>query len=197
MNENEFKLLELLKQKNPQTATELSCKLNVSNRTVYRWAEKLAETGLKIVTTKGRTGGIFLQDVNIDLSSLKIESTKKEETNKTKSKKRNVQLDSWIEISFSEEERNANLDTKYDICKKAVLQGKVLSFYYNLPDGKILNCTTEPVRLYLSNSEWHILAWIRKAEKYKLFKLEYMTSLELLEETFSRTADFKIQDALN
>ena len=101
MNENEFKLLELLKQKNPQTATELSCKLNVSNRTVYRWAEKLAETGLKIVTTKGRTGGIFLQDVNIDLSSLKIESTKKEETNKTKSKKRNVQLDSWIEISFS------------------------------------------------------------------------------------------------
>ena len=197
MNENEFKLLELLKQKNPQTATELSCKLNVSNRTVYRWAEKLAETGLKIVTTKGRTGGIFLQDDNIDLSSLKIESTKKEETNKTKSKKRNVQLDSWIEISFSEEERNANLDTKYDICKKAVLQGKVLSFYYNLPDGKILNCTTEPVRLYLSNSEWHILAWIRKAEKYKLFKLEYMTSLELLEETFSRTADFKIQDALN
>lgn len=196
MNENEFKLLELLKQKNPQTATELSCKLNVSNRTVYRWAEKLAETGLKIVTTKGRTGGIFLQDVNIDLSSLKIESTKKEETNKTKSKKRNVQLDSWIEISFSEEERNANLDTKYDICKKAVLQGKVLSFSYNLPDGKILNCTTEPVRLYLSNSEWHILAWIRKVDKYKLFKLSYMTDLQLLSEKFTRQADFVIQEVL-
>ena len=196
MNENEFKLLELLKQKNPQTATELSCKLNVSNRTVYRWAEKLAETGLKIVKTKGRTGGIFLQDVNIDLSSLKIESTKKEETNKTKSKKRNVQLDSWIEISFSEEERNANLDTKYDICKKAVLQGKVLSFSYNLPDGKILNCTTEPVRLYLSNSEWHILAWIRKVDKYKLFKLSYMTDLQLLSEKFTRQADFVIQEVL-
>lgn len=196
MNENEFKLLELLKQKNPQTATELSCKLNVSNRTVYRWAEKLAETGLKIVTTKGRTGGIFLQDVNIDLSSLKIESTKKEETNKTKSKKRNVQLDSWIEVSFSEEERNANLDTKYDICKKAVLQGKVLSFSYNLPDGKILNCTTEPVRLYLSNSEWHILAWIRKVDKYKLFKLSYMTDLQLLSEKFTRQADFVIQEVL-
>jgi predicted DNA-binding transcriptional regulator YafY len=196
MNENEFKLLELLKQKNPQTATELSCKLNVSNRTVYRWAEKLAETGLKIVTTKGRTGGIFLQDVNIDLSSLKIESTKKEETNKTKSKKRNVQLDSWIEISFSEEERNANLDIKYDICKKAVLQGKVLSFSYNLPDGKILNCTTEPVRLYLSNSEWHILAWIRKVDKYKLFKLSYMTDLQLLSEKFTRQADFVIQEVL-
>ena len=196
MNENEFKLLELLKQKNPQTATELSCKLNVSNRTVYRWAEKLAETGLKIVTTKGRTGGIFLQDVNIDLSSLKIESTKKEETNKTKSKKRNVQLDSWIEISFYDEERNAKLDTKYDICKKAVLQGKVLSFSYNLPDGKILNCTTEPVRLYLSNSEWHILAWIRKVDKYKLFKLSYMTDLQLLSEKFTRQADFVIQEVL-
>ena len=77
MNENEIKLLELLKQKNPQTATELSCQLNVSNRTVYRWAEKLAEKGLKIVTTKGRNGGIFLEDVNIDLSSFEKELCKK------------------------------------------------------------------------------------------------------------------------
>jgi predicted DNA-binding transcriptional regulator YafY len=105
--------------------------------------------------------------------------------------------DSWLEVSFSEEEKASQLDKKYDTCKMSILKSKVLSFSYNLPDGKVLNCTTEPVRLYLSDYQWHILAWIRKAEKYKLFKLENMTSLELLDETFSRTADFKIQDALN
>ena len=197
MNENEIKLLELLKQKNPQTATELSCQLNVSNRTVYRWAEKLAEKGLKIVTTKGRNGGIFLEDVNIDLSSFEKELCKKSNSNKTSSKKGNVKLDSWIEVSFSEEEKQDKLDTKYATCKDAIIKGKVLSFSYTLPDGRILNCTTEPVRFYLSDNQWHILAWIRKAEKFKLFKLKNISNLELHNESFERQADFIIQDVLN
>jgi transcriptional antiterminator len=79
MNENEKKLIELLQQKNPQSASELSEQLNVSNRTVYRWAEKLAEKGLKITSTKGRNGGIFLEDVNIDLSRLEEEESPKED----------------------------------------------------------------------------------------------------------------------
>ncbi len=189
---NEEKLIELLKEKNPQTATELACQLNVSNRTIYRWAEKLSEMGIDIVSTKGRNGGIFLKDDNIDMSNLKIKSKQKNMTYNVSSFS-----DTWLEISFSNEEKYSQIDVKYDICKKSIFESKVLSFSYNLPDGKVLNCTTEPVRLYLSDFQWHILAWIRKAEKYKLFKLENMTSLEILEETFSRTADFKIQDALN
>lgn len=197
MNENEIKLLELLKQKNPQTATELSCQLNVSNRTVYRWAEKLAERGLKIVTTKGRNGGIFLEDVNIDLSSLDSKTCQNSTNNKTRSKTKIIISDSWLEISFSKQEKDDNIDKKYDICKKAIFEKKVISFTYSLPEGKILNCTTEPVRLYLSDNQWHILAWIRKAEKFKLFKLKNISNLELHNESFDRQADFIIQDVLN
>ena len=196
---SEKKLIELLKEKNPQTATELANQLNVSNRTIYRWAEKLSEMGIDIVSTKGRNGGILLKDDKVDMSQFQNETTPKKEKNMTKTKTSNMSTfdDSWLEVSFSEEEKASQLDKKYDTCKKSILESKVLSFSYNLPDGKVLNCTTEPVRLYLSDYQWHILAWIRKAEKYKLFKLENMTSLELLDETFSRTADFKIQDALN
>lgn len=196
MNENEKKLIELLQQKNPQTATELSCQLNVSIRTIYRWAEKLTEKGIKITTTKGRSGGIFLEDVNIDLSAFKNDSSKKSNINTSSLKQKDVKLDSWIEVSFTDKEKESKLDIKYDTCKQAVIQGKVLSFSYNLPDGKTLNCTTEPVRLYLADNEWHILAWIRKVDKYKLFKLSYMTDLELLSEKFTRQADFLIQDVL-
>ncbi len=196
MNESEKKLIELLQQKNPQTATELSCQLNVSNRTIYRWAEKLAEKGVKITTTKGRTGGIFLEDVNFDLSSFADEPCKKADINMTSSKQKNVKLDSWIEVSFSEQDKASKLDIKYDTCKQAVIQGRVLSFSYNLPDGKTLNCTTEPVRLYLADNEWHILAWIRKVDKYKLFKLSYITEIELHPEHFFRQADFVIEEVL-
>lgn len=208
MNENEKKLIELLQQKNPQSATELSEQLNVSNRTVYRWAEKLAEKGLKITSTKGRNGGIFLEDVNIDLSSLeeeespkpkaKLNMTSAKEKNMTKNMTSNMSTfsDAWLEVSFSEHDKASKLDIKYDICKEAVIQSKVLSFSYNLPEGKTLNCTTEPVRLYLANNEWHILAWIRKVDKYKLFKLSYITDLELHSEKFTRQADFVIQEVL-
>ena len=196
---SEKKLIELLKEKNPQTATELANQLNVSNRTIYRWAEKLSEMGIDIVSTKGRNGGIFLKDDNVDMSKFENETSQKTEKNMTKNTtfKMSTFNDAWLEVSFSDEEKASQLDVKYDTCKISILKSKVLSFSYNLPDGKVLNCTTEPVRLYLSDYQWHILAWIRKAEKYKLFKLENMTSLELQEETFSRTADFKIQDALN
>ena len=196
---SEKKLIELLKEKNPQTATELANQLNVSNRTIYRWAEKLSEMGIDIVSTKGRNGGILLKDDNVDMSKFQNETTPKKEKNMTQTKTSNMSTfdESWLEVSFTNEEKASQLDVKYDTCKMSVLESKVLSFSYNLPDGKVLNCTTEPVRLYLSDYQWHILAWIRKAEKYKLFKLENMTSLEMLDETFSRTADFKIQDALN
>ena len=196
---SEKKLIELLKEKNPQTATELANQLNVSNRTIYRWAEKLSEMGIDIVSTKGRNGGILLNDDNVDMSKFENETTQKTEKNMTKNNISDMSTfnDAWLEVSFSDEEKASQLDIKYDTCKMSILKSKVLSFSYNLPDGKVLNCTTEPVRLYLSDYQWHILAWIRKAEKYKLFKLENMTSLELQEETFSRTADFKIQDALN
>ena len=196
---SEKKLIDLLKEKNPQTATELANQLNVSNRTIYRWAEKLSEMGIDIVSTKGRNGGILLNDDNVDMSKFENETTQKTEKNMTKNNISDMSTfnDAWLEVSFSDEEKASQLDIKYDTCKMSILKSKVLSFSYNLPDGKVLNCTTEPVRLYLSDYQWHILAWIRKAEKYKLFKLENMTSLELQEETFSRTADFKIQDALN
>ena len=55
---SEEKLIELLKEKNPQTATELANQLNVSNRTIYRWAEKLSEMGIDVVSTKGRSKNI-------------------------------------------------------------------------------------------------------------------------------------------
>ena len=196
---SEEKLIQLLKEKNPQTATELANQLNVSNRTIYRWAEKLSEMGIDVVSTKGRNGGILLKDENVDMSKFQKEAPPKKEKNMTKNKPSNMSTfsDTWLEVSFTNEEKASQLDVKYDTCKMSVLESKVLSFSYNLPDGKVLNCTTEPVRLYLSDYQWHILAWIIKAEKYKLFKLENMTSLELLDETFSRTADFKIQDALN
>ena len=103
----------------------------------------------------------------------------------------------WIEIDFSKEEIEFKIDKKYVICKEAIFTHHVLNFTYHLPQGKMLICSTEPVKFFLHDGQWHILAWVRQVEKFKVFQLLNMTELQIGPERHNRTADFSIQQAMN
>lgn len=172
-------LAQLLIEKSPQTATELSQQLGISTRTVYRWIDQLISQDIPIFCTKGRNGGIY-----IDESFISKKPAKPVNFN-------------WLEIDFSETEIQNKIDQKYDICKTAVVFCHILDFTYSLSETKILNCSTEPVKLFLHDNQWHILAWIRQVEKYKLFKLANMNNITDTQKVFSRKIDFSIHDMLN
>ncbi|MCR5699791.1 MAG: HTH domain-containing protein [Treponemataceae bacterium] len=102
----------------------------------------------------------------------------------------------WLEVSFSPEEIELKIDKKFIVCKEAILTKHVLNFTYHLPQGKMLICSTEPVKFFYHENEWHILAWVRQVEKFKVFQLLNMTDLMIGPEKHNRTADFSIQEAM-
>lgn len=172
-------LVQLLTEKSPQTATELSQQLGISTRTVYRWIDQLVSENIPITCSKGRKGGIYIAEDFVANKPAK-----------------NVNLN-WLEIDFSETEIQNKIDTKYVTCRDAVVYCHILDFTYSLSETKILNCSTEPVKLFLHDNQWHILAWIRQVEKYKLFKLSNMNNITDTQKVFSRKIDFSIHDMLN
>ena len=102
----------------------------------------------------------------------------------------------WLEVDFSDEEVEFKIDKKYVICKEAIFTRHVLNFTYHLPQGKMLICSTEPVKFFLHDGQWHILAWVRQVEKFKVFQLLNMTELQIGPEKHNRRADFSIQQAM-
>ena len=219
-------LLILLKDKSPRTASELAAALDVTSRTIYRWVEKLAEEGFSIYSTAGRSGGVYLgnpednavsSDADDDAKKIAdvVKSTKSvnhnskstsKKTKKISEKKPENKIESkieveqfyvdWLEVSFSEEEIELKIDKKFVVCKEAILTKHVLNFTYHLPQGKMLICSTEPVKFFYHENEWHILAWVRQVEKFKVFQLLNMTDLMIGPEKHNRTADFSIQEVM-
>ena len=102
----------------------------------------------------------------------------------------------WVEIDFTDEEIEFKIDKKYVICKEAIFTRHVLNFTYHLPQGKMLICSTEPVKFFLHDGQWHVLAWVRQVEKFKVFQLLNMTELQIGPEKHNRTADFSIQQVM-
>lgn len=186
-------LLCLLMQKNPQKASELAEQLDVTTRTIYRWVDKLIEEGVPVNSTTGRSGGISL-DEEYKPSQEMLTNFSSFMNSSVLSKEYTVQ--NWIEIDFTQKQIEAEVDKKYDICKEAILSKHVMNFTYHLPENKALVCTTEPIRFFLHENEWHILAWVREVDKFKIFKLVNMTDLQICPEKHDRKADFTIKSLL-
>lgn len=102
----------------------------------------------------------------------------------------------WLEVDFSQEEIDCKIDKKYVVCKEAIFTRHILNFTYHLPQGKMLICSTEPVKFFLHDGQWHILAWVRQVERFKVFQLLNMTDLMIGPEKHNRIADFSIQQAM-
>ena len=187
-------LLALLMEQSPRKASDLAKELSVTSRTVYRWVEKLQDEGFVISTEMGRNGGIYLNrsEKKSDIPSKKTNEQQISVAEKTSSQT----MYDWLEIDFSQEEIAMGINTKFSICKEAIFTKHVLNFTYHLPQNKILICTTEPVKFFFHENEWHILAWIRQVEKFKVFKLMNMTDLLVGPEKHNRECDFLISDLL-
>ncbi|MCR4790882.1 MAG: WYL domain-containing protein [Treponemataceae bacterium] len=182
-----------LLEKSPQKASELAAALNITTRTVYRWIDKLVADGVPVSATTGRSGGIYLdKSYQPDQETLnKISNVRR-----ASAIEKSLYSSEWIEIAFSDDEKASGLDKIFETCKEAVFTRHVLNFTYHLPNNKVLICSTEPVKFFLHEKEWHILAWIRQVEKFKVFKLEHMSDLQICPEKHERKAEFQIQSLI-
>lgn len=207
-----FQIIYILLDRKTITAKELSERLEVSIRTIYRDVDALSVAGIPIYTAKGKGGGIGLLDHFILNKSLLSEKDQKEiliglqslkatsyfDTEDTASKlsrlfkKDNV---NWIEVDFSKWGDSKD-KVKFDILKKAILDNKVISFKYVNSYGEKSLRKIEPLKLWFKNKDWYVQGFCLQKEEFRVFKISRIIDIDELSEHFHRELpkDIKIDE---
>ena len=196
-----FKILYYLLDREHATAPELAAEFEVSPRTIYRDVEALSSAGIPIYTEPGRNGGIYLlQDFILDRAILS-EDEKQEvlaavqsifATGYTGGKDMLTKLSAlfhvntrnWLEVDFSRWGKRAFDNSKFEIIKTAVIQCKEIKIVYENTNGERSKRIIQPLKISYKSKEWYLKAFCMEKQDFRIFKLNRIVALELLENTF-------------
>lgn len=197
-----FQIVYLLMEKNNRTALELSKRLEVSERTIYRDVDKLSEAGIPIYTNRGKFGGIsLLPGYVLDKTVLTPEdkaklfealqtlgavgyAEEKQALDRLQSFFGNVGQE-WIEVDFSawgggREEAERFRQIKYAICGHVYI-----AIRYSGADGETMERLVKPLKLCFKGQAWYLYGYCELRADYRFFKLSRISALELKEEHFA------------
>lgn len=203
-------ILTQLQTKRLLTATELAEKFQVSVRTIYRDIRALEESGVPILTEEGkgyslmegyRVPPIMLteSEANALVTAEQLIRQNKDSSfvreyieaiNKIKSvlryntkDKANLLAERTLFPSINEGYHTSN----YLSCIQLALTNfKAIQLNYCTAEGKqTTQRIIEPFAIYNSIEEnWLLIAWCRLRKDYRAFRIDRMTNLEVLPETF-------------
>lgn len=199
-----FKILYYLLDKGRATASELADRFEVSIRTVYRDVEALSSAGVPIYTEPGRNGGICLlheftldrailsqnekQEVLTALQSISASGYSSGEEILTKlSALFHMDTENWIEVDFSHWGNKGWDDSKFEKLKTAVIHHKEIKILYENTRSETRERVVQPLKLSFKSKEWYLKAFCLKKQDFRIFKVNRILKLELLEETFVPT----------
>lgn len=193
------------------TAKELSEYFDVSIRTIYRDVETLNHSGIPIVSWQGYEGGFCIAD-NYKLSRqlltfddmLSILTTLKGINNTLK----NRDIDNSIEkiASLIPEDREVDYQNHSDsfiidispwgmsenqekiiqIIHQSISNSNLISIKYIGANGKVTKRTVEPHTLAMKSFSWYLLAFCKLRNEFRVFKLQRIKELEIIDEHFIR-----------
>lgn len=194
-------IITILLQQDKITAPELAERFEVSRRTINRDIEDLCKAGVPLVTTQGYGGGISIADgFKIDKAlfteeelqtvfyGLKgIDSVSKTSylsalLEKLSSKGKRVTAGDMIIIDLASYHQ-APLTQKIDLIKQAILGHHIITFQYFYEKGESWR-RIEPYRLVFKWSAWYVFGYCLDRDGYRLFKLNRLGGLCMLEDRF-------------
>ena len=196
-----FKMLYYLLDRKRATAPELAAEFEVSTRTIYRDVEALSSAGIPIYAEPGRNGGIYLlQDFILDRAILS-EHEKQEvlaaiqsifATGYTGGKEMltklsallNINTRNWLEVDFSRWGKHVYDSSKFEILKTAVIQCKEIRIVYENTNSERSKRIVQPLKISYKSKEWYLKAFCMEKQDFRIFKLNRILELELLENTF-------------
>lgn len=196
-----FKILYYLLDKGRATASELADRFEVSIRTVYRDVEALSSAGVPIYTEPGRNGGICLlheftldrailsqnekQEVLTALQSISASGYSSGEEILTKlSALFHMDTENWIEVDFSHWGNKGWDDSKFEKLKTAVIHHKEIKILYENARSETRERVVQPLKLSFKSKEWYLKAFCTEKQDFRIFKLNRILELQLLENTF-------------
>ena len=184
------------------TAPELAKRFEVSRRTINRDIEDICKAGIPLITTQGYGGGISIADgykiektlfteeeLQTIFTALKgVDSVSKTPyleklLEKLSSKNKQIIANDNIVIdlaSFSQ----TPLTEKIEVLKNAIGNKHYVSFQYYYEKGECKR-RIEPYRLVFKWSTWYVFGYCLDKKDYRMFKLNRLWNLQLIENTFS------------
>lgn len=191
-------------------AQELADRFEVSARTIYRDIDSINQSGVPIRSTSGVGGGfeimaqykidksVFssadLSAILMGLSSLPGMIRGEELANalaKVKSfipaeRAKDIALRSnQILIDLGPWSGNRIVQPNLALIQTALQESRLLSFAYLDQRGDKTARTVEPYQLVLKSSQWYWYGFCRTRNDFRLFKLNRMSGLHILNETFA------------
>lgn len=196
-------ILSILLQQEKVTAPYLAERFEVSKRTINRDIEALCKAGIPLVTTQGQGGGIAIMDgYRIDrtvLSSLEMQSILAglKSLDSVSGTTRYRQLMEKLSAGTSETLAagghivinlaswyKPSLAPKMEQIQTAIECRRYLCFHYCSPRGEGEK-RIEPYLLVFQWSSWYVWGYCTGQQEFRLFKLNRMSDLCILAETYT------------
>ncbi len=203
-----FEILYILLQKRSITAKELAERFEVSVRTIYRDIDALSLAGVPVYAKKGRYGGICLLDNFILDKSIVSETEQRDilaalesmaEVEKGSTDAILSKLSSifqmgqprWLAMDFSDW---SNLKQElYTNLKQAIIYHKRVRFQYYSRSSEVTERVVEPLQLWFKDYTWYLKAYCVQKKGLRVFKLNRMQNVIVLEESFEEEYSQRIK----
>lgn len=198
-----FKIVYHLLDKGQTTAPELAEKFEVSVRTIYRDIDALSGAGIPIYAETGRNGGIRLmknfvldkavlseeekQEILAALQSINITQTmNSSQTLQKLSAIFDINSESWLEVDFSRWGNEGTDNKKFELLKSAVIHQKCVKIIYASSYEDMSERIIHPLKLAFKAKAWYLKAFCTEKQDWRMFKLNRILDLEILNDNFQR-----------
>lgn len=198
-----FKIIYYLLDKGQATAPELAEKLEVSVRTIYRDIDALSGAGIPVYAEPGRNGGIHLmkgfvldkailsedekQEILTALQSIQAtQSLGGSQTLQKLSAIFNLSSENWLEVDFSRWGNSGSDNEAFELLKSAIIRCKCVRIHYANSYEVISERIVQPCKLSYKAKAWYLKAFCTEKQDWRIFKLNRILDLEILDESFPR-----------
>lgn len=205
MKENRyFQMVYLLLEKGSMTAPELADYFEVSVRTIYRDIDILSSAGIPVYATRGKGGGISIQDnfvlkksilseqvqTQILMALQGIRIVEDEYTRTLLSKLSSVfqkQNVNWLEIDFSSWTKSGAGKDNFQKLQSAIFKSKIVAFHYYSGKGEVIKRVVEPLKLVFKSTDWYLYGYCSTRNDFRFFKLTRIRNLEITNDEYVRS----------
>ncbi len=208
-----FKIVYYLLDKRQATAPELAKMFEVSVRTIYRDVDALSEAGIPIYAETGRNGGIRLMNGFVLDKAMLSEEEKQEilaalqsintmqnlggsQTAEKLSAMFQMDSANWLEVDFSRWGNEGFDNKKFDLLKLAVIHCRKVKIHYAGSGGTVSQRILEPYKLVYKANAWYLYGFCTERQDMRLFRINRILDLKILDQEFKRSLVLKPMDAL-
>ena len=205
MKENRyFQMIYLLLEKGSMTAPELADYFEVSVRTIYRDIDILSSAGIPVYATRGKGGGISIQDNFVLKKSILSEQEQtqilmalqgirivEDEYTRTLLSKLSIvfqkQNVNWLEIDFSSWTKSGAGKDNFQKLQSAIFKSKIVAFHYYSGKGEVIKRVVEPLKLVFKSTDLYLYGYCSTRNDFRFFKLTRIRNLEITNDEYVRS----------